>query len=640
MSVHLPLELLLCFRLSGPPIVRSYLRPLLRKSPNPRPRHQSSQAVAVTEESYDPSEVHDDPHLNPPPDSFSANPFADRCAVTLSTGSGGHGCVSFLREKYVPEGPPNGGDGGTGGSIYIEAVRGETSLHKLSRRPILKAGKGGNGKGRGKGGQRGDDTLIQVPVGTVVREISRLDPVEEEKLRRREAMRRGEDEMQEDDMATREKFIVFPGPLTGRDIASADAGPPPVPTHVQKPAPFQPPAPINLDLSSPSPRPILLASGANGGLGNPHFITKETPRPKYATKGSQGLKMQLHFELKTLADVGLVGLPNAGKSTLLRALTRSRTRIGNWAFTTLTPSIGTVMLDDNSGRPELSLTMKHRGRREQRESFTIADIPGLIQDAHLDKGLGLGFLRHIERASVLCFVVDLSRQTVEDSVSTEANGEALPPDGMTHFEALVQPQERRSPISRETDPTTTTITTTSDAAEESMTAAQAETPMYQGTAATSPAVLGLQALWREVTAYENLRAAELSAHTERRTGSTTQLSPFITKTSQSPIPPDSDDPYAQPAAYSTLPPTAPITSKPWLVVATKADLPGTQVNFATLREYVAAVGRGEAEHPSGRPNAWGTGRDVRCVPVSAITRGKMGGVDAVKRIAVELIGSG
>jgi GTP-binding protein len=132
-----------------------------------------------------------------------------------------------------------------------------------------------------------------------------------------------------------------------------------------------------------------------GGLGNPHFVTKSITRPKYGTKGDGGMKVEIQLELKLLADVGLVGLPNAGKSTLLRAVTNSRTRIGNWAFTTLQLNIGTVVLDNHKGRP-LVPTSESKSGAPRRTNFTIADTPSLIEDAHLDRSLGLGFLRHIE----------------------------------------------------------------------------------------------------------------------------------------------------------------------------------------------------------------------------------------------------
>ncbi|KUJ17141.1 GTP-binding protein Obg/CgtA [Mollisia scopiformis] len=347
-------------------------------------------------------------HLNPPPSDYGRTIFSDRATVTLVAGSGGHGCISFLREKYISAGPANGGDGGSGGNVYIQAVRGETSLHKLARRNILKAGRGKNGKGKTKGGERGDDIVVQVPVGTVVREISRVDPVADEEARRR--VEGGKEDAVEGADGKgpwkwdREKWLLYPA-VTPEDIATADF--PKLPRGRRSPlAMAQVKGPVALDLSRPMDRPLLLAAGAVGGLGNPHFVSKTVPRPKYATKGEEAVRITLELELKLLADVGLVGLPNAGKSTLLRAMSNSRARVGNWAFTTLQPNIGTVVLDNNKGRP-LSQASLENG--EPRTNFTIADIPGLVEDAHLDRGLGISFLRHVERARVLAFVVDLGK---------------------------------------------------------------------------------------------------------------------------------------------------------------------------------------------------------------------------------------
>ncbi|KAB8349495.1 hypothetical protein FH972_023521 [Carpinus fangiana] len=305
-------------------------------------------------------------HLNPTPDSYASTPFADRCTLTLHAGAGGHGCVSFLREKYIEQGPPNGGDGGSGGNIYIQAVPGETSLHKLARRGTLKAGRGRNGRGKGRGGERGEDVLFTVPPGTVVRELWRVDPVEEERLRvleekaRRKAIRAalatsppsneqpfdGDSESSTrdsdphaaqpeeapepdpedtlDDEAPqwkKEKWIAYPG-MTPREMRYMEA--PLLPrkrTSTQQA--LQPTGPIRLDLDSPMDRPLLLAAGASGGVGNPHFVTATTPRPKFATRGDPGMRLALALELKTLADVGLVGLPNAGDAVeALKALWR------------------------------------------------------------------------------------------------------------------------------------------------------------------------------------------------------------------------------------------------------------------------------------------------------------------------------
>lgn len=343
-------------------------------------------------------------HLNPPPTDYSRPIFSDRATVTLFAGGGGHGCISFLREKYIEKGPANGGDGGTGGNIYIQAIRGETSLHKLARRNILKAGRGKNGQGRTRNGEKGDDIVIQVPVGTVVREVERVDPVFiEEQKRKIDAGKEDGGGEKGPWKWSREKWLLYPA-VTPEDIATAEF--PRLPRGRKSPlAMSQIKGPISLDLKSPMETPILLAAGALGGLGNPHFVTKTVPRPKFASKGEEGMRITLELELKLLADVGLVGLPNAGKSTLLRAMSASRARVGNWAFTTLQPNIGTVVLDDHRGRPKAESVL---GSGERRTNYTIADIPGLVRDAHLDKGLGISFLRHVERARVLAFVIDLN----------------------------------------------------------------------------------------------------------------------------------------------------------------------------------------------------------------------------------------
>lgn len=347
--------------------------------------------------------------LNPPPEDYSRTPFIDKCSLTVHAGSGGNGCVAFFRDAYVPDGPPNGGDGGSGGNVWIQAVPGHTSLHKLARRGIVKAGRGIGGQGKSQGGRKGEDVCIQVPVGTVIREVWRSDPVAEEEARRKE-LEALEPEQQQEMSApeqpwSRSRWILYPG-AQGNEAKAVNESLPgvPKPRRTQL-AVLQPPAPVNLDLDKPMEKPMLLAAGAAGGLGNPHFATKGLPKPKFASKGELGIRIKLELELKLLADVGLVGLPNAGKSTLLRAISNSRTRIGNWAFTTLEPTVGTVVLDTNIGRPIVKSGIEGQAPRQ---NFTVADIPGLIEGAHLDKGLGLGFLRHIERARILAFVVDLS----------------------------------------------------------------------------------------------------------------------------------------------------------------------------------------------------------------------------------------
>lgn len=481
--------------------------------------------------------------------------FADKAKLQLYAGDGGSGCISFAREAYLPDGPPNGGDGGHGGSIYIQAVHGETSLHKLARRRIIRATRGKNGQGSNKGGKRGDDVIITVPVGTVIREISRENPEAEEEYQRKMArMRKSlpkpgdgnpgegpEAPAQERDNQDLDKWVLYPG------IASSEKKKLWVPELPQREKILaQPPAPINLDLSKAMPRPVLLAAGALGGLGNPHFVSRETPRPLFATKGFKAISMQVELELKLLADVGLVGLPNAGKSTLVRALTNSRARVGSWAFTTLQPNIGTVVLDNNRGRPVV--TSYHRqdvqdswdGDTEvvQRTRFTIADIPGLIEGAHLDKGLGVAFLRHVERAGVLAFVIDLS---------------------------------------------------------------------------AGNAVKALKALWNEVGLYAQMREEE-DQDREREArieydlnGGDAEMEPEWAQD----WPIHSEYPNA-PSNKTGLH----IAAKPWFVIATKGDLAGTQENFKELRGYLTRVTNGDEAHPSGIEGGWR--KDCAAIPVSAI----------------------
>ena len=494
--------------------------------------------------------------LDPTPDDYSRNPFIDKCSITIHAGSGGNGCVSFQREAYIREGPPNGGDGGSGGNVWIQAVPGQTSLHKLARRGVIKAGRGIGGQGRSQGGRKGEDICIQVPVGTIIREVWRSDPVAEEEQRFKE--------MEPDEAPLRNKWVLFAGTTSREASALSDTLPAQQQPRRGPLSMLEPAAPISIDLDAPSDKPLLLAAGAVGGLGNPHFSSKDNGKPLYATKGELGVRIKLELELKLLADVGLVGLPNAGKSTLLRAISNSRTRVGNWAFTTLEPSIGTVVLDTNSGRP----TIRSGSTLDPRASFTVADIPGLVEGAHLDKGLGLGFLRHVERARILAFVIDLS---------------------------------------------------------------------------AGNAVAALKNLWKEISEYENLRDQELNEQSESRsiewaTFGAAPTPPRSATYQQRPFK-DADGHEVEvfpPVSSSTLEPVKlpPISSKPWFVVTTKADVEGTQEEFMKLRQYVEDVNKGVEIHPSGKKNGWK--QSLAAMPVSAI-RGE--GTDKIAEWTAGLLDS-
>ena len=241
--------------------------------------------------------------------------FIDKVRVFLEAGKGGDGCLSFLREKYMEFGGPNGADGGRGGEIWLEATTHLTTLLDLARRPHIEAEPGANGKGGNKKGPAADDTVVPVPVGTVVYKNGAL----------------------------------------------------------------------AADLCRPGQR-YLAARGGRGGRGNLSFKARLNTAPRIYEKGAPGDKLELELELKLLADVGLVGFPNAGKSSLLARISAARPKVADYPFTTLTPNLGVA---------------EHKG-----VSFVVADIPGLIEGAHKGKGLGIEFLKHIERTRVLVHLVD------------------------------------------------------------------------------------------------------------------------------------------------------------------------------------------------------------------------------------------
>ena len=245
--------------------------------------------------------------------------FKDEHTICVRSGKGGDGCVAFRREKYVPRGGPSGADGGAGGSVYLEASPQLSTFSDMSDQVYYHAQNGKPGQGSLKTGKRGDDLIVEVPIGTIVRE--------------------------------RESGRLL------RDLDTDGAS-------------------------------LLAARGGGRGRGNASFKSSTNQTPRESTRGGEGEEVWLSFELKLLADAGLVGLPNAGKSTLLSRLSRARPKVANYPFTTLAPYLGIV-------------------RAEGYRSFTLADLPGLIEGAHEGHGLGHQFLRHVERTRVLVHVVDL-----------------------------------------------------------------------------------------------------------------------------------------------------------------------------------------------------------------------------------------
>ena len=267
--------------------------------------------------------------------------FVDRVKVSAQAGNGGRGCVSFRREKFVPKGGPDGGDGGRGGDVILRADRHVDNLANLFYEPIIKAKNGGHGMGKKMAGRTGANKVVKVPIGTIVWQ------------------------------AEKEK----------RPASTLERSAVPIVDLVRDEQEF------------------MLCRGGAGGKGNVHFKSSRNRAPRQYTEGEEGEKGHFLFELRTIADAGLVGYPNAGKSTLLRKISAARPKVAAYPFTTLHPIVGVMQLP---------------GYRRA----TIADIPGLIEGAHQGLGLGHEFLRHITRCRVLVFVIDIAgsegRNPIED----------------------------------------------------------------------------------------------------------------------------------------------------------------------------------------------------------------------------------
>lgn len=256
--------------------------------------------------------------------------FIDQVKIYVKAGDGGDGCVSFRREKYVPRGGPDGGDGGKGGDIFLEASPQLSTLIDLRYQQHYMVKRAENGSGQNSTGKNSPDLIIPVPVGTTVRDAQTDEPI--------------------------------------------------------------------ADLTEVGQR-ALIVRGGRGGRGNSHFKSPTRQAPRIAEPGQKGEERWLQLELKLLADVGLVGLPNAGKSTLISVISAVRPKIADYPFTTLEPNLGVVTWG---------------GSRNQEYHFTVADIPGLIEGAHEGKGLGIRFLKHIERTLLLLHLIDVSEMGAED----------------------------------------------------------------------------------------------------------------------------------------------------------------------------------------------------------------------------------
>lgn len=255
--------------------------------------------------------------------------FADSAKIIIKSGKGGDGHVSFRREKYVPNGGPDGGDGGRGGNLIFQVDEGLNTLTDFRHKRKYAAENGEDGKKRNCHGKNGEDLIVKVPAGTIIRD------------------------------AKSNKVIA--------------------------------------DMSGDNKKQIILRGG-KGGLGNQHYATSTMQAPKYAQPGQPGIELEVYLELKVIADVGLVGFPNVGKSTLLSRVTNARPKIANYHFTTLNPNLGVVDLDGTGG-------------------FVIADIPGLIEGASEGVGLGHAFLKHIERTKVMIHMVDAASVEGRDPVA-------------------------------------------------------------------------------------------------------------------------------------------------------------------------------------------------------------------------------
>ncbi|KAF8639203.1 hypothetical protein AX17_001689 [Amanita inopinata Kibby_2008] len=395
--------------------------------------------------------------------------FLDHLIVTIRAGKGGNGCVAFHREKFKPNGPPSGGNGGRGGDVYLLPTSHLTTLSSVP--PRIRAPNGAHGQGTWQNGKSAPPLVIRVPLGTVIRELLHNDSrrardeweAEEEGLlgldsegrrARMRATRWLHYPMTAEENAERDTFQEAEATLykQERERRIARRRKEPILWDLDKEMVVQQDIDAPLGIKRHEPLGHLVASGGLGGLGNPHFISTVNRSPKFASRGQDGERITLELELKILADIGLVGIPNAGKSTLLRALTggRAKSEVANYPFTTLNPVIGVVRVAEDGtfegelkgeedriydetavenqterekiGRGDYAHSLTRNQKPKSATSycaghgfdlvedfrFTIADNPGLISRASENIGLGHEFLRSMERALAMVYVVDLS----------------------------------------------------------------------------------------------------------------------------------------------------------------------------------------------------------------------------------------
>ncbi|GAM20326.1 hypothetical protein SAMD00019534_035010, partial [Acytostelium subglobosum LB1] len=336
--------------------------------------------------------------------------FVDKIRIKVKAGDGGSGCVSFHREKYIPEGPPDGGNGGDGANIILRADFNDNNLSHISRNYIGQNGE--KGKGARRTGKSGEDIIIRVPVGTVIREMETYfdddgDAVEREDKR----LDSSSDEFDPDYYLSKLNSPVIDG-KTDTTLFEDQLSEEYDMDQSKRRKKLWREVQVVADFDTPGQELVFLRGG-RGGRGNYNFASSTNRSPDYAGVGRAGHEKYLDLELKIIADIGLVGYPNAGKSTLLSRMSNAVPKIKNYAFTTLRPYVGVVDLGvPEEKKPMLLSKRPRRSVTDHNNTTTMADLPGILEGAHLNVGLGLDFLRHIERTKVLCYVIDMSNEGV------------------------------------------------------------------------------------------------------------------------------------------------------------------------------------------------------------------------------------